>query len=321
MVRKFLVEQYGGISDFSDEDVKSTIQLSGKGSFTKLEDELFLIETDEKWIRNLSFLKRYSRYICCLRDLEELNGITIPDGKFYVRIIDIEGCHGTEYERVAGQYLRGKGRISFEKPDFVVFLYHANFWYVGVHELHMKPQDPNSRRAPMRPYFTPVSMDPKYASFLINMGYFPEGAKLLDPFCGSSGILIEAALKGYSITGFDVVNEMVVGSRVNLRFFGIKDFDIRKQDFINYESREKFDGIVTDFPYGRSSKMTQGRNDLYSLGALKMSEILNPGSRACIVTDNEQNLDYFKEYFVVDKILRQRIHRSLTRHFVRLIRK
>ncbi|MGP6238828.1 methyltransferase domain-containing protein [Cuniculiplasma sp. SKW4] len=321
MVEKFLVEQYGGISQFSLEDINSTINLSGRGYYQGIGDDLFLVETDEETIKNLAFLKRYSYHIGTVENLAEIRNLSIPDGKFYVRVIDKKDGHGTAYERIAGEYLNGKGRISFENPDFIIHIYHFDLWYIGVHKSQMKPNNPNERRAPMRPYFTPVSMDPKYASFLVNMGYFPKGAKLLDPFCGSSGILIEAALKGYSITGFDIVNEMVVGSRVNLRFFGIKDFDIRRQDFINYEPTEKFDGIITDFPYGRSSKVTKERKTLYELGALKMAQVLGSGSRACIVTDDEQNTEYFKEYFIVDKILKQRIHRSLTRHFVRLIRK
>lgn len=321
MVEKFLVEQYGGIPQFTLEDVNSTINLSGKGSYQSLGNDLFLVETDEDSVRNLAFLKRYSYYAATLENLREIRNLSIPHGKFYVRVIDKKDGHGTSYERIAGEYLNGKGRISFENPDFIILIYHIDMWYIGVHKLHMKPNNSNERRAPMRPYFTPVSMDPKYASFLVNMGYFPKGSKLLDPFCGSSGVLIEAALKGYAVTGFDIVNEMVVGSRVNLRFFGIKDFDIRRQDFTDFQPTEKFDGIVTDFPYGRSSKVTRERNALYAMGALKMAQLLESGSRACIVTDDEQNTEYFKEYFIVDTILKQRIHRSLTRHFIRLIKK
>ncbi|MCL4344854.1 MAG: RsmD family RNA methyltransferase [Candidatus Thermoplasmatota archaeon] len=321
MVQDFLVEQFRDISDFTEEDVRSTICLSEQGFADSLDDYLYLVKSDEAQIRKLAFLKRYARFLCEIETIDQLAGVTLPDGRFYVRIVDHNGCHGTEDEKLAGQLLKGKGRISFSEPDFVVLLYHADKWYVGIHKENMTHDDSNDRRAPMRPYFTPVSMDPRYASFLVNMGYFKAGSRLLDPFCGSSGILIEAAMKGYSVTGFDIVNEMVVGSRVNLKFFGVKEFDIRRQDFLTYEPDGTFDGIVTDFPYGRSSKMTHDFEHLYREGAKKMAEILLPGYRACIVTDREENITYFDEYFRIDKIVRQRIHRSLTRHFIRLIRK
>ncbi len=319
--QKFIVEEYGGVDPFSSEDVRSVVSHLAGGTYEPAGSNVFIASCSEDFIKKLAFLKRYSIYYGSYEKLEDIQSASLPDGKFYVRIIDPEGCHGSMDEARAGNLLKGQGRVSFSNPDFVVYLYHTGMWHLGIHLHHMISESSSNRRAPMRPYFTPVSMDPKYASFLVNLGYFKPGSNLLDPFCGSAGILIEAALKGYRVTGFDIVNEMVVGSRVNLKFYGIKDYDIRRQDFLSYDPDVRIDGIVTDFPYGRSSKLKYEISKLYKDSAEKMAQILDSGSRVCLVTDREDNLEYFLDHFRVDVVLKQRIHRSLTRHFVRLIKK
>ena len=86
------------------------------------------------------------------------------------------------------------------------------------------------------------------------------------------------------------------------------------------ETGEKNGGIVTDFPYGRNSHISKERSEFYFRAAQKMSEFLEMGSRACIVTDNMENLEYFKTFFDIDIILPQKVHKSLTRYFTRMIK-
>jgi len=53
----------------------------------------------------------------------------------------------------------------------------------------------DERTAPKRPYFKPISLDPRLARAMANIAC-PEEGKILDPFCGTGGILLEAAAIG-----------------------------------------------------------------------------------------------------------------------------
>ena len=60
-------------------------------------------------------------------------------------------------------------------------------------------------------------LPPKLAQILINLcGKLPEGARVLDPFCGTGVILQEAAIMGYLPYGTDLNERMVEYSKKNL---------------------------------------------------------------------------------------------------------
>lgn len=269
----------------------------------------------------LSFTKRIGKVIAIFDNFSDIHDVKLPTGKFYVRVKDIKNCHGTDTEPILGEMLEGKGRISFREPDFVILAYHLDRWYITEQIFSRDLAESNRRRAPLRPFFSPISMDPHFASFLINIGYFKNGSRILDPFCGGGGILIEAYIKGFRITGIDIMNEMVVGARTNLKYYGARDFEIIRGDFLKMSVETTFDGIVTDFPYGRNSHISGDSQNLYSSASEKMSELLNSGSRACVVTDNKNNLKEFEEKFVIDAVFPVRVHKSLTRYYTRLIRR
>lgn len=60
-------------------------------------------------------------------------------------------------------------------------------------------------------------LPPKLAQILINLcGKLPEGARVLDPFCGTGVVLQEAAIMGYIPYGTDLNERMVEYSKKNL---------------------------------------------------------------------------------------------------------
>lgn len=116
------------------------------------------------------------------------------------------------------------------------------------------------RRAHLRPELHPTSLSPKLAQAVVNLTGKKEG-KLLDPFCGSGGILIEAGLMGYDITGFDIDRIMINRSRINLEHYGVRKYNLKIFDATKVN--EKYDCIVTDLPYGRNSKLSKDIETLY----------------------------------------------------------
>jgi tRNA (guanine10-N2)-dimethyltransferase len=98
-------------------------------------------------------------------------------------------------------------------------------------------------------------MDPVLARVLVNLSETPAGESVLDPFCGTAGILIEAGLCGIMPKGLDIQEEMIKGSKENLNNYGIINFDIQEGDIS--EINQLFDGynaVISDLPYGKASK-------------------------------------------------------------------
>ncbi len=108
----------------------------------------------------------------------------------------------------------------------------------------------------------PTSMNPKIVRVCINLTGLKKGI-LLDPFCGTGGILIEAGLMGFKVVGSDIDKIMIKRSEVNLEQYEIKKFRLFVKDATKIN--EKFDTIVTDLPYGKNSSLHNKKiKSLYS---------------------------------------------------------
>lgn len=112
------------------------------------------------------------------------------------------------------------------------------------------------RKNDLRPFSSPISMDPVLARVLVNLSGVKPGDRLLDPFCGTGGILIEAGLCGIGVSGRDISKKMVKGSETNLEEYGIISHDIDEKDISEIDT-DGVDAIVTDLPYGQASKETE----------------------------------------------------------------
>lgn len=95
-------------------------------------------------------------------------------------------------------------------------------------------------------------LPPKLAQILINLcGRLPEGARVLDPFCGTGVVLQEAALMGYKAYGTDIDARMCDYSQKNMDYLGAKDYEIEVGDAKNYEWESKIDAVACEGYLGR----------------------------------------------------------------------
>lgn len=60
------------------------------------------------------------------------------------------------------------------------------------------------------------SLPPKLAQIMLNLAAQPEGAYIVDPFCGIGTVLQEGLLMGYQMSGYDLDLEQVERSKKNL---------------------------------------------------------------------------------------------------------
>lgn len=143
------------------------------------------------------------------------------------------------------------------------------------------------RTAPNRPFFKPISLDPKLARSMVNLAV-PDDGHLLDPFCGTGGLIVEGILCGIESSGSDLAWPMVIGSRENAAWAqelgGMGNFDIRNGSAIEIDKcwNRDFDGFVFDPPYGRNAWKSSDGFELFH-GALK-SCAKNATKQANLVT-------------------------------------
>ncbi|MCD6403104.1 MAG: methyltransferase domain-containing protein [Candidatus Aenigmarchaeota archaeon] len=169
------------------------------------------------------------------------------------------------------------------------------------------------RAPPNRPFFLPISMDPRIARAIVNLTRIKRGKKFLDPCCGSGGLLLEAASIGCRVYGVDIDEKMVEGSVRNLKHYGfygsVKKGDCRKLEKI-FNKRNYFDGIATDFPYGRSTRKQNAK--MYEECLKSMERVLKPLSYMVIVAHEE--IRPKSKNLILVELHRQRVHRNLVRY-------
>ncbi len=113
----------------------------------------------------------------------------------------------------------------------------------------------SDRRAHLRPRNHPTSLSPKLARALVNLAGPPSSiTTILDPFCGSGGLLIEAALAGRHVTGIDIDPRQVARAEENLAHYGAAA-TLSVGDAKRCDRYGTFDAIVTDLPWGQNSTL------------------------------------------------------------------
>lgn len=221
-------------------------------------------------------------------------------------------------EREAGALIAGRtgARVDLGRPEAEVRALLARRAFVGLLTATVDRSAMEARAVRHRPYSMPVSIHPKLARAMVNLARAPLGGTVLDPFAGTGGIMIEAALMGYSVSGADVDPRMVAGSRDNLASLGLtarmEPADVRE---LGDRDWGPVDAIVTDPPYGRSTHVrgggpTEVLEGLFS-GAL---QVLRSGARLVLCLPSEDMLPGEGSRLRVMSVHPVRVHRSLTRH-------
>ncbi|MAH33099.1 hypothetical protein CL615_01780 [archaeon] len=115
-----------------------------------------------------------------------------------------------------------------------------------------------SRKSHLRPRPSPISLHPKLARAMVNLTGIGRNETILDPFCGSGGILLEAGLMGLKSIGYDISKKMIWKSMVNLKHYKIKDYKLKVKDFFKINKKYKY--VVSDLPYGLNTNIMKNIN-------------------------------------------------------------
>ena len=145
-------------------------------------------------------------------------------------------------------------KVNLSKPKSLVrVVAHGNDLYLSIERMKLNKKHFEDSKPHKRPFFYPGSMNPKLARCMVNLSRIKEGQLLLDPFCGTGGILIEAGLIGCKLVGCDIYWKMQNGTAINLDHYGITDYRTFHLDVRALKMYEKVDSVVTDPPYGIST--------------------------------------------------------------------
>ena len=103
------------------------------------------------------------------------------------------------------------------------------------------------KRHDRKPCHMSSSLPSRLARALVNLVY-PSARSLLDPFCGTGSLLLEAQMLGLAAYGMDWNLNMVGMTRSNLEHFG---YTAQVAHANALDCTWTADAIVTDLPYGR----------------------------------------------------------------------
>jgi tRNA (guanine10-N2)-dimethyltransferase len=232
-----------------------------------------------------------------------------------------------QVERGLGAALQSAGhRIDLKTPDHVVFAWLVDGRItVGLRRGLIDRGAYDARCAFDRAHFSPVTLHPRRAASLLHLAQVQPGGRVYDPFCGTGGLVLEAAVEGYDAWGSDLDAFMVQGTMTTLADAALEPlagtvFEADVGDTPRLVGT--VDAIVTDFPYGRASG-SEGEDlrRLYGRALDAFAQMLPRGGRAVIGHADPDLLGDIESHGLrlVERHA-EPVHKSLTRHYAVVIR-
>lgn len=157
-----------------------------------------------------------------------------------------------EIERSLGSMVSTfcNAKVSLDEPDVVIYMIFTDeenfFGFSTKFELAKRPEKLTKFHH---------ELDWKLTRAMINLARISDDETVCDPFCGTGSTLLEAQSMGIKAVGIDFDEKMCKISKDNLKANKFSA-EIHNQSY-EYMDQIKFDGIVTDLPYGTASKVSE----------------------------------------------------------------
>ena len=207
-------------------------------------------------------------------------------------------------------------KVDLKNPKNLIEIIKIKNRYFVTKHLFDTDKSYLKRAGHLRPKNHPTTLDPKLARACINLTGLNKGT-ILDPFCGSGGILLEAGFLNFNSIGYDLDENILFKAKENLKFYKTQNCVLINKDALKISKNDlrKIDAIVTDPPYGKGSKLfKQNIDNLYSEFLNNLN--LKRNSRLVMIFPNFSNLSFLKSVKTKYKVINKfnfYIHRSLTR--------
>jgi len=247
-------------------------------------------------------------------------------GKFSVRINRVFGSsrhlNKIQLQSEIGKIILSsvaKSKVDLQKPEseFVGIISGKRF-ALGLITAKRSDDTFALRRPDRRPVTHPSTLKPRMARCFVNLSRAKKGEFLIDPFCGTGGILIEGGVMGCRIVGLDLDQVMIRRALRNTQYFGIKPDGLIVAD-AKSAPYSRVRSIATDPPYGRgSSTMGSDLTRLLKEFLKEMTSILLEDGFACLaspISIDIRELGQEAGLSLVESHV-ARVHRSLSRRIV-----
>jgi tRNA (guanine10-N2)-dimethyltransferase len=278
-------------------------------------------------VSRLALSHRAGRYLgsCSIDEVTQFaKSLDLPSGTIAVRVKRFQGNGSADesnrlVHKVADAVTYDR-KVDLIRPEVRLRVLWSGGLHFYIDEFQVDRDQFEQRHVRSRPFFSPVSLHPRHARALVNLTRVRKGETLLDPFCGTGGILLEASLVGAKVIGSDISAEMIAGCEENMRHFGAPFHRLEMLDIEEVpRAFGSVDALATDPPYGRSSSTKKEPvRDLHHRALRSICQVLAPSSIAGVVLPypcpNSGGLELMENHL-------QRVHRSLDRHYCLLRRR
>lgn len=242
-------------------------------------------------------------------------------GTFAVRPRRTEGAQpdvvASDLAREVGTGILGK--VDLKNPEVDVrILLGPERAHAGRLVAEVDRKGYEARHVKHRSHFAPVSLHPRYARTLVNLARVKKDDLVADPFVGTGGLVIEAALVGARVVAGDLDARMAAGTRMELDRIGATTARVETRDVGDLPALlgEPADAILSDPPYGRSSTTNREAMDaLYDRFFEAAHAALKPGGTLAVIFPSEKLRAKGAETFRLVQSHDQKVHRSMTRHW------
>jgi tRNA (guanine10-N2)-dimethyltransferase len=261
-------------------------------------------------------------------DVLDIDWSRYIDKTFAVRVKRIRSDIDTVgYERKLGTLILENSeniKVNLSKPNSLIrVVAYDKELYIGIERIKLNKKHFEDSKPHKRPFFYPGSMNPKLARCMVNLSRIKEGELLLDPFCGTGGILIEAGLIGCKVVGSDIYWKMKNGTAINLDYYGITDYRTFHLDVRELKMYEKVASVVTDPPYGISTSTGDvDGEEIFKEFFYSIYDNMKDDAYLCMASPHYVDLKPMVDEvgFVIVEQYGIKMHRSLTR-IISVIRK
>ncbi|MFB3113729.1 MAG: TRM11 family methyltransferase [Nitrosopumilaceae archaeon] len=220
--------------------------VQSKTPWEKIAKRATFVKTSGQLLKKLSNLFLDDSYFSLLLEAKTFacRVINLSENKFDPT--DLEDSMGNMISKFS------QAKVSLDGPSLIIYLILTDsqgfFGFSAGFEKEKQLKKPKNH---------PHELDWKLSRAMINLAGFKEGDTICDPFCGTGTTLLEAESMGINSIGIDFDKKMCDLSKKNLKEnqFNSKVFN-SDYKYIN-KIKNKYDGIVTDLPYGRASKTSE----------------------------------------------------------------
>ena len=180
-----------------------------------------------------------------------------------------------------------------DKPQHLDSMVAEPMLVIGVERNPRKPYMDKAMTS--MPFFRPVTLDPKLASLLISLSHHDGKApeQIIDPFCGTGCISMQARLRGIPTLSSDLDITMVNGAKENFAY--VFDDDCIDYPFVAMDAsrisahwgRRSNTAFIFDPPYARNSRTSGEAYQVFESACKAAMEIDPCGSLVTILPSSD----------------------------------